>query len=168
MQETWVWSPGERNGFPLQYSCLENSKDNPWGCKHLDMTEWLTLSLFYKFCNMGCGWFPAPFLDPGSLNKESIVPITFRVTSRSSRSRWILGRKHRFTTPRDQKSERLTVCKSHLVTAGPGAPRAHCQRCCRTPHLSPGTAPGGRYHHSCSYHVLSRSVVSDPLRPQGL
>ena len=32
MQETWVqsgWgrSPGERNGYPLQYSCLENSMD---------------------------------------------------------------------------------------------------------------------------------------------
>ena len=32
MQETWVCpesgrSPGEENGYPLQYSCLENSKD---------------------------------------------------------------------------------------------------------------------------------------------
>ena len=33
MQETWVRSlgqedsPGEGNGYPLQYSCLENSKD---------------------------------------------------------------------------------------------------------------------------------------------
>ena len=25
MQETWVWSPGEGNGYPLQYSHLENS-----------------------------------------------------------------------------------------------------------------------------------------------
>ena len=27
MQETWVWSPGEGNGNPLQYFCLENPKD---------------------------------------------------------------------------------------------------------------------------------------------
>ena len=34
-------SPGEGNGYPLQYSCLENSIDrgacrsmvSPWGCK---------------------------------------------------------------------------------------------------------------------------------------
>ena len=43
-------SPGEWNGYLLQYSCLENSMDrgawwvyNPWGCKELDTTyEWLT------------------------------------------------------------------------------------------------------------------------------
>ena len=27
MQETWVWSPGEGNGNPLKYFCLENPKD---------------------------------------------------------------------------------------------------------------------------------------------
>ena len=39
-------SPGEGNGNPLQYSCLENSMDgrslvgySPWGPKDLDMTE---------------------------------------------------------------------------------------------------------------------------------
>ena len=54
--------PGEGNGNPLQYSCLENSVDRepvflpgesngqrslagygPWGCKELDTTEQLTL-----------------------------------------------------------------------------------------------------------------------------
>ena len=43
----------EGNGYPFQYSCLENSMDrgawqagySPWGHKELDMTEWLTLSL---------------------------------------------------------------------------------------------------------------------------
>ena len=43
-------SPGEGNGSPLQYSCLEHSIDrgawwatySPWGYKELDMTEWLT------------------------------------------------------------------------------------------------------------------------------
>ena len=27
MQESWVLSPGEGNGYPLQYSGLENSMD---------------------------------------------------------------------------------------------------------------------------------------------
>ena len=36
-------SPGEGNGNPLQYSCLENSMDRPWGCQELNMTEQLTL-----------------------------------------------------------------------------------------------------------------------------
>ena len=34
---------GEGNGNPLQYSCLENSMDRPWGRKELDTTEQLTL-----------------------------------------------------------------------------------------------------------------------------
>ena len=46
-------SPGEGNGNPLQYSCLENSTDRgAWqatvqkGCKGSDTTERLTCSLF--------------------------------------------------------------------------------------------------------------------------
>ena len=44
-------SPGEGNGYPLQYSCLENPMDrglvgySPWGHKESDMTEQLMLSL---------------------------------------------------------------------------------------------------------------------------
>ena len=40
-------SPGEGNGYPLQYSYLENSMDrrvySPWGHKELDTAEWLSL-----------------------------------------------------------------------------------------------------------------------------
>ena len=39
-------SPGEENGYSLQYSCLKNSMDretlasySPWGHKESDMTE---------------------------------------------------------------------------------------------------------------------------------
>ena len=35
-------SPGEGNGYPLQYSCTENFMDrgySPWSCKELHMTE---------------------------------------------------------------------------------------------------------------------------------
>ena len=41
-------SPGEGNGNPFQYSCLENSMNRgyrKWGCKESDMTEQLTLPL---------------------------------------------------------------------------------------------------------------------------
>ena len=42
--------PGEGNGNPFQYSCLENPMNRgvsvagyrPWGCKESDMTERLT------------------------------------------------------------------------------------------------------------------------------
>ena len=37
--------PGEGNGNPLQYSCIENPMDGgawcPWGCKESDTTEQL-------------------------------------------------------------------------------------------------------------------------------
>jgi len=55
MWETPVWflgqedSPGGGCGNPLQCSCLENPHGQrslvgyaPWGCKELDMTEWLS------------------------------------------------------------------------------------------------------------------------------
>ena len=43
-------SPGEGNGYPLQYSCLENAMDRRalwamWGGKESDTTKKLTLSL---------------------------------------------------------------------------------------------------------------------------
>ena len=50
-------SPWEGNGYPLQYSCLKESTDREvqWATLHgvaeLDMTKWLTLSLFF-FINM--------------------------------------------------------------------------------------------------------------------
>ena len=41
--------PGEGNGYPLQYSCLENPHGqrslaaySPWGCNELDTTKRLT------------------------------------------------------------------------------------------------------------------------------
>ena len=44
MQETWVWEdpPGEGNGNPLQYSCLENPLDREawWAKVHEVATSW--------------------------------------------------------------------------------------------------------------------------------
>ena len=49
-------SPGEGSGYPLQYSCLENSMDirslvgySPWGRKESDTTEQLALALLRFF-----------------------------------------------------------------------------------------------------------------------
>ena len=49
-------SPGEGNGNPPQFSCLENPHGqrslvgcSPWDHKELDTTEWLTLSLFHIY-----------------------------------------------------------------------------------------------------------------------
>ena len=42
--DLWVGKiPGEGKGYPLQYSCLENSMDSPWCCKEVDTTEQLSL-----------------------------------------------------------------------------------------------------------------------------
>ena len=51
-------SPGERNDYPLQYSCLENPMDrepgrlHSWGSKESETTERITLSHFH---NRGAG-----------------------------------------------------------------------------------------------------------------
>ena len=47
-------SPGERNGNPIQYSCLEKSQRSlvgysPWDCKESDTTEQL-LFLYVYVC----------------------------------------------------------------------------------------------------------------------
>ena len=50
-------SPGEGNGYPLQYSGLENSMDcmySPWALKELDTTEQLLLLLsLFKHLRIG-------------------------------------------------------------------------------------------------------------------
>ena len=51
-------SPGAGNGNPLQYSCLENSKERslagyrPWGSIDLVTTEQLTFSFFQSVLQM--------------------------------------------------------------------------------------------------------------------
>ena len=60
-------SPGEGNGYPLQYSCLENSTDRgAWratdhgDCRESDMTGRLTLSLLWDELQVWSG--PVPWL----------------------------------------------------------------------------------------------------------
>ena len=40
-------SPGEGNGYPYQYSGLENPMDYPWDHKESDTTKQLSLSFFF-------------------------------------------------------------------------------------------------------------------------
>ena len=44
-------SPGERNGNPLQYSCLDNSIDRVWGREKSDTTEQL-INMFVDICHV--------------------------------------------------------------------------------------------------------------------
>ena len=47
--------PGEGNGNPLQYSCLESPMDGgawcPWGRKESDMTEQLHFHMLERSCS---------------------------------------------------------------------------------------------------------------------
>ena len=45
-------SPGEGQGYPFQYSGLENPMDSPWGHRESDSTERLSLS---DWCSRGWG-----------------------------------------------------------------------------------------------------------------
>ena len=90
MWETWVRSlgwednSGEGKGYPLQYSCLMNSKD--WivhGITELDTTEWLSLSLHASdgkqpACNAGD--------QVGSLGQEN--PLEKEMATPSSILAW--------------------------------------------------------------------------------
>ena len=58
-------SPGGGNGYPLQYSCLKNSKDRgarqatcPWVCKESDTTEWLSVHTHTHTHTYQCNWSP--------------------------------------------------------------------------------------------------------------
>ena len=42
-------SPGERKGYPLQYSGPENSMSSPWGHKESDTTKRLSTTIFWKW-----------------------------------------------------------------------------------------------------------------------
>ena len=80
MQETLVQiqglgrSPGEENGNPLQYSCLENPMDRgPWqatvhGLTESDPTERRTLDFFFFLTNSGDS-------SASSLNKLKLSEI---------------------------------------------------------------------------------------------
>ena len=54
----WGRSPGEGNGYPIQYSCLENSMVRgaygPWGRKKSDTTEPLLVCVCVYVCMCVC------------------------------------------------------------------------------------------------------------------
>ena len=49
-------SPGEGNGNPLQYSCLENSMYRPWGCTESNTTERLSKPANLRRKTNHCEW----------------------------------------------------------------------------------------------------------------
>ena len=98
-------SPGERKGYPLQYSCLENSMNggvwgattSPWHCKESDTTKWLilcctcVLSRVWLFVTLWAVssqaplsvgfsrqeyWSGLPFPSPSDLPKPGIKPAS--------------------------------------------------------------------------------------------
>ena len=65
-------SPGEENGNPLQYSCLENPNGlrslagySPWICKESHMIEWLSIA--YR-------WFPEG-IQMRSIQKDQLIKV---------------------------------------------------------------------------------------------
>ena len=71
-------SPEEGNGYPLQYSCLENPMDwrawrvnSPWSHKESDTTEWLTLSLLGLQAVLVAKNSPANFRD---IREVDLIP----------------------------------------------------------------------------------------------
>ena len=68
-------SPGEGNGYPLQYSGLENSMEYPWGCKELDMTDQPALYLFH------CGFIFLVFFSCQVVPEILIFLILFSYSS---------------------------------------------------------------------------------------
>ena len=105
MQETWVRSlgqedPGEGNGNPFQYSCLENPTGREaWqatghgDCKELHMTEWLTLLLLLCFINYAKAFDCVDHVDHKNLweiprREGSFVVLSCQVQNNLLRQPW--------------------------------------------------------------------------------
>ena len=82
MFDRWVGriSPGERNGCPIEYSCLESSTDRgAWQApvhgvaKQLDTTEWLTLYLLFVL-EYNCFAMLCLFLLNSKINQLYVEP----------------------------------------------------------------------------------------------
>ena len=85
--------PGEGNGNPLQYSCLESPMDGgtwcPWGLKKSDMTEQLHFHMLERSCSksfkldFNSMWienFQMPKLDLEKAEEQEIKLPTFMVS----------------------------------------------------------------------------------------
>ena len=66
--------PGERKGYPLQYSCLENSMDGGawWSAVHGVAKSWTRLSDF-TFIHWRRKWQPTPVFLPGESQGRGIL-----------------------------------------------------------------------------------------------
>ena len=74
-----VWEPGEGNGTPLQYSCLENPmEEEPGGLQSMGSLrvrhDWATSLLLFTFMHWRRKWQPTPVFLPGeSQGQRSLV-----------------------------------------------------------------------------------------------
>ena len=73
-------SPGERNGSPLQYSCLENSRDRGtwWATVHGVAKSWtrITLSLV---CTYILSYFAIHFSLVQTVKHTKLMPLPYSV-----------------------------------------------------------------------------------------
>ena len=71
-----MWSTGEGNGKPLQYSCLENPIVKSLSCVRLFATPWTVA--YQALPSMGFSrqecWSGLPFPSPGDLPDPGIEP----------------------------------------------------------------------------------------------
>ena len=65
-------SLGEGNGYPLQYSCLENSMDRSWGCKKSEH-DWVTF-ISLHMVNLGKPRWPSSKESACSAGDMGSVP----------------------------------------------------------------------------------------------
>ena len=86
---------GEGNGNPLQYSCLENSKDRGawWAAVHGVAKSWTQLSdftLLFTFMHWRRKWQPTPVFLPGeSQGQESLMGCRSWGHTESDTTEWL-------------------------------------------------------------------------------
>ena len=79
-------SPGEGNGYPFQYSCLENSMDRGayratvHGSQRVRHDEQLTVSLYF----ISCVYTGDPNLGPKSFSMTPLVTCSLPSTTKAS------------------------------------------------------------------------------------
>ena len=160
-------SPGEGNGNPLQYSCLENPMDrgtlvgySSWGLKELDMTKRLH---FLFFLSSGSSTMLSAMLTPILKGCHTPLSITQVPSSHSSSQRKLIP--HSFSSSIEsleicgvrRKMKRGGVCADTMRSPSYSSSPTHMVACHWTLHL--------RRPQSCPPKVQAekRSVLGDHI-----
>ena len=137
----WGRSPGEGNGYSLQYSCLENSMDRgaSWvtvhGVAESDTTKRLTGSVFSFTPSIPSIWYPLVTVNPAYFILQtplSALPLALsQVGGGVIISSWII--------------------LNHL----PSKPLSPCYKSCPPGHLIPGfQSHHAQLHFGCVFSLL--------------